>query len=390
MNSIKISNSIKWECASILLFFFSIFILAGCGNRLNFKGREQQLREHLIANEAQLIVRHSTDETPVQFTVEPGTAARAIGQKLEEQGFIADQDLFEAYVRFHGLANQLDAGTFSLSPAMHMLEIVDALQNAQAASINLTIPEGWRYEQIVDYLAAENIFGDRTEEASTEENSIKMASITSNGAKLYGTWVAGGGLAQRPLGSSLEGYLFPDTYSLEAEGTGPDDVLQRQLDNFAAQVIPLYNTAQQTGYSVDLHGVLTVASIVEREAVLAEERAAIAGVYLNRLALGMKLEADPTVQYGMGYQVESRQWWKTPVYLEEYSSVDSPYNSYLYSGMPPGPICNPGLESIRAVLEPAQHEFLFFVGDPDQSGAHIFAKTYEEHVENVRRYQRGQ
>ena len=363
-------------------------MIAGCGGRVNFKGREQQLRDHLAANEAQLTVRHSTDETPVQFAVAPGTAARSIGRNLAEQGLIVDSDLFEAYVRFKGLANQLDAGTFSLSPAMHMLEIVDALQNAQAASVNLTIPEGWRYEQIVDHLTTENTFGDNVENLS-------------NGAKLYGTWIAGGGLQAvsverypflrlRPAGTSLEGYLFPDTYSLEAEGTGPDDVLQRQLDNFADQVIPLYETAQQTGYQADLHTVLTVASIVEREAVLAEERAAIAGVYLNRLAIGMKLEADPTVQYGMGYQPQSGQWWKTPVYLEEYSSVDSPYNTYLYAGLPPGPICNPGLESIRAVLEPDQHEFLFFVGHPDQSGAHVFAKTYEEHVENVRRYQGGQ
>ena len=101
----------------------------------------------------------------------------------------------------------------------------------------------------------------------------------------------------------------------------------------------------------------------------------------------MKLEADPTVQYAMGYQPESGQWWKTPVYLEEYSAVDSPYNTYLYPGLPPGPIASPGLESIRAVLEPEAHDYLYFVALPDESGAHVFARTYEEHLENVRRYQ---
>jgi UPF0755 protein len=129
---------------------------------------------------------------------------------------------------------------------------------------------------------------------------------------------------------------------------------------------------------------------VEREAVIAEERPAIAAVYLNRLAVGMRLEADPTVQYAMGYQEAADQWWKTPVTLEEYSNVNSPYNTYLYPGIPPGPIASPGLESIRAVLYPDEHNYIFFVALPDGSGAHVFAETWEEHVANVQRYQRGQ
>jgi len=355
------------------LFFLllSAYLLIGC----QFKGREQQLRDHLTENQDQLTERYSEDTTPVEFIVPPGTAARSIGQNLEAAGLIMDSDLFEAYVRVNGLANQLDAGTFSLHRAMPMLEIVQILQNAHAASIAFTI-------------TTENVFGDSAEGISNE-------------AKLYGAWVMLGNvqsvdlerysfLQKRPPGTSLEGYLFPDTYSLDAQGTTPADLLQRQLDNFTAQVIPLYEAAQQAGYGTDLHTVLTVASIVEREAVVADERAAIAAVYLNRIAIGMKLEADPTVQYAMGYQEASGQWWKTPVYLEEYSGVDSPYNTYLYEGLPPGPICNPGLESIRAVLEPEQHDYLFFVAQPDGSGAHIFAKTYEEHLENVRRYQQRQ
>jgi len=135
--------------------------------------------------------------------------------------------------------------------------------------------------------------------------------------------------------------------------------------------------------------VLTMASIVEREAVVAEERPAIAGVYLNRLAAGIKLEADPTVQYAMGYQPATDQWWKTPVFLEEYSSVDSPYNTYLYPGLPPGPIANPGLSSISAVLQPADHEYLYFVALPDGSGRHVFATTFEEHRVNVQKYLQG-
>jgi UPF0755 protein len=198
-------------------------------------------------------------------------------------------------------------------------------------------------------------------------------------------------LQERPAGSSLEGYLFPETYEIPAVGTTPADVLSRQLDVFAARVLPLYESAVASGTTtLDLHTVLTVASIVEREAVITEERPDIAGVYLNRLAQGIRLEADPTVQYAMGFQEETGQWWKTPVFLEEYSSVVSPYNTYLNDGLPPGPIASPGLSSIEAVLNPGQHDYLYFVATPDGTGAHIFATTFEEHAENVQRYQSGQ
>ena len=167
-------------------------------------------------------------------------------------------------------------------------------------------------------------------------------------------------------------------------------MLAHQLDTFGQRVLPLFEEVQAAGDTrLSLHEVLTLASIVEREAVVAEERPAIAGVYLNRLAAGMRLDADPTVQYAMGYQPAAEQWWKTPVFLEEYSSVDSLYNTYLYAGLPPGPIAAPGLSSIRAVLYPAQHDYLYFVAIPDGSGRHVFATTFAEHEENVRRYLSG-
>ena len=160
------------------------------------------------------------------------------------------------------------------------------------------------------------------------------------------------------------------------------------MQNFARLVVPVYQQAAAAGNTrLSLHEVLTMASIIEREAVLDQERPIIAGVYLNRLQNGMKLDADPTVQYAMGYQPATRQWWKTPVSLEEYGAVDSPYNTYLHEGLPPGPIASPGIQSIRAVLSPAKHDYLYFVALPAGSGRHAFSSTYEEHLENVRRYQ---
>lgn len=360
----------------LALFLF----LSGCS-----LGSEMMLRVYLQTHSAQVQQAASTDNKPVRFVITPGSPARTIAQQLQAAGLITDARLFEAYVRVNNLAAGIEAGAFILSPAMTLAEIAETLQHAEAASLTMTIPEGWRLEQIGDYLEDAGVFG---------ENKAALASYrseTASGALLDLDPARYPFLNSRPAGASLEGYLFPDTYELPLAGATAQDVLQRQLDTFARRVLPVYEAAiAQKSTTLSLYEVLIVASIVEREAVVSEERPAIAGVYLNRLATGMKLEADPTVQYAMGYQAATDQWWKTPVFLEEYSSVNSPYNTYLYAGLPPGPIASPGLSSIQAVLQPEQHEYLYFVALPDGSGRHVFAKTFEEHSINVQKYLRGQ
>ncbi|NJN82887.1 MAG: endolytic transglycosylase MltG [Caldilineaceae bacterium] len=356
-----------------------LFALAACS-----RGGERVLEGYLNANLDQLDRPTSVDSRPVRFEVAPGTPARTIGQQLQQAGLIRDELLFEAYVRVNGLGARLEAGQFLLDPSMTMVEIVDELQNAQADSLTVTIPEGWRVEQIADYLEQGAVFADFPEQGDEYLRLVSTADLTGLDASRYAF------LNERPAGSSLEGYLFPDTYEVPAQALLAADVVGRQLDIFTQRVLPLYNAALEAGETeLDLHTVLTVASIVEREAVVPEERPTIAGVYLNRLALGMRLEADPTVQYAMGYQPQSGQWWKTPVFLEEYSNVISPYNTYLNDGLPPGPIASPGLSSIQAVLTPEAHDYLYFVALPDESGAHVFARTFEEHSQNVRRYLQG-
>ena len=268
-------------------------------------------------------------------------------------------------------------------PSMTLPEIASALQRAQAASLTVTIPEGWRLEQTGDYLQSAGVF---TETA--DSNLYQQMALTGDLVGLdAGRYPF---LQERPAGASLEGYLFPDTYWLPEKDATARDLVARQLDNFAAQVIPLYASATASGTTtLGLHDVLTLASIVEREAVVPEERPTIAGVYLNRLATDMLLNADPTVQYALGYQPDTEQWWKTPVTLEEYSAVDSPYNTYLYTGLPPGPIAAPGLNSIQAVLNPERHGYLYFVALPDGSGRHVFAETFAEHQQNVEKYLMG-
>lgn len=351
-----------------------LLTLAGCSG-------DSALAVYLESNRDQLQQARDPSGRAVEFVVEPGTAAQAIAQQLQEAGLIDDALLFEAYVRVNGLARSLEAGTFQLSPAMTPVEIATALQNALAPGISVSVREGWRLEETADNLTS----GGRLD-GEAYRDLASSGNLEDLGSDLSGYSF----LQFHPAGASLEGYLFPDTYQLTADNPTAADLVSRQLDEFEARVMPVYWEAVASGATtLELHDVLTLASIVEREAVLDEERPTIAGVYLNRLAQGMRLEADPTVQYAMGFQPDTGRWWKSPVSLEEYGKVDSPYNTYLNAGLPPGPIAAPGMESIRGVLYPETHDYLYFVAAPDRSGRHVFSRTFEEHLENVRRY-RGQ
>jgi UPF0755 protein len=344
---------------------------------------DQLLGAYLEANRDALQRPAAAAPRPMQFVVQPGSTARTIAENLQNAGLISDARLFEAYVRVNGLAEKLQAGAYTLSPSMTPVEIAKTLQRALAPGISVTIPEGWRLEQTADSLNASG-FLEGAEYLRLASDPDWRPQADEAGQEFLSLSF----LDARPAGATLEGYLFPDTYQLLKERATAGDLLSRQLQNFARLAVPAYEQATVGGSTeLSLHEVLTLASIVEREAVLDEERPAIAGVYLNRLANGMKLDADPTVQYAMGYQPATGQWWKTPVSLEEYGAVDSPYNTYLFEGLPPGPIASPGIESIRAVLDPARHDYLYFVALPDGSGRHAFSRTYEEHLENVRRYQ---
>jgi UPF0755 protein len=357
----------------------SLFLL-GLSLMLAACSSDQLLAAYLETNRTKLDQPASTMHEELTFVVEPGTPARTIAENLAARGLINDARLFEAYVRTTGITQQLEAGTFTLSPDMTPMEIAQALQNAYRENTTVTIPEGWRLEQVADALSdGEIVDGEEYLRLATQPGWLP------NSAEGVGApWAF---VSSRPADASLEGYLFPDTYQLDVDNATAEELLRRQLEAFAQKALPLYQSAVESGSTtLSLHEVLTLASIVEREAVVADERPLIARVYLNRLAIGMRLEADPTVQYAMGYQPESKQWWKSPVFLEEYSSVISPYNTYLNAGLPPGPIAAPGIGSIEAVLTPAQHDDLFFVALPDGSGRHAFSRTLAEHLENVRRY----
>jgi UPF0755 protein len=188
-------------------------------------------------------------------------------------------------------------------------------------------------------------------------------------------------LANAPEGASLEGFLFPGAYSIESS-TDSEALLRLMLENFDRQVTP----AIRQGFGaqgLSLREAVTLASIIEREATIAAEKPIMAGVFLNRLRAGMPLQADPTVQYALGLQAGG-SWWKSPLEAADLA-VESPYNTYLIDGLPPGPIANPGLASLQAVAAPATTDYLFFVLDCAAAtpGTHVFSVTYEEHLAHV-------
>ncbi|MCP4417618.1 MAG: endolytic transglycosylase MltG, partial [Chloroflexi bacterium] len=193
-------------------------------------------------------------------------------------------------------------------------------------------------------------------------------------------------LASLPPSTSFEGYLFPDSYQL-AQDADAEFLVTLMLQTFDRRVTAVMRQGFQT-QGISLHEAVVLAAIVEREAVVAEERPIIAGVFYNRLAQGIKLEADPTVQYPLGHQAENDSWWKSPLFFSDLE-FDSPYNTYLYAGLPPGPIANPSLSALEAVAFPIETPFIFFVADCTAAiaNSHAFSITYEEHLSNVQRCQ---
>ena len=317
----------------------------------------------------ELIRPAGTDPTPVNFVIESGETASGIARRLESQGLIADGELFKAYVRLYKLDANLEAGEHVLRQTLTTEEVARALLYAQLREIQTTIVPGWRIEEIAEMLAEE-----------TAINPEEFLLIVRTGHFGYSF------LAGRPAGASLEGYLVADTYRIPANADARM-LIDRLLETFDQRITPqMRRDAQARGLS--LHELVTLASIVEREAVLDTERPIVASVYLNRLAVQLPeadgyLRADPTFQYARGYDPGTDRWW-AGFGVEDVVSIDSPYNTFLYRGLPPGPICSPSLASLKAAIYPAETEYLYFYAKGD--GSHAFAKTYEEHLRNQALY----
>ncbi len=317
----------------------------------------------LLAGEQQLHTPADPDGDSRRLTIAPGASADAVIQQLAAAGLIAAPQLFRSYLVYTGIDTQLQAGTYTLSPAMTPIEIAQSIRRFSGTEVRFNVLAGWRMEEIAAALPTSGL-------------NISPQDFLSIAKRRPGGYTFSAGLPQR---ASAEGFLHPGAYTLPRQTTA-SELLATLLGRFDAQV----DAQLRDGFAsqgLSLYEAVTLAAIVERETVIPEELPVIASVFLNRLHQGMMLQADPTVQYALGFD-QAWGWWKSPLALSDLE-VQSPYNTYLHPGLPPGPIANPGLEALRAVAFPEQTGFLYFRADCDGSGRHIFARTFEEHQANA-------
>lgn len=316
---------------------------------------------YLFINSENLATPAGADATPVAFVVNSGENASVVANRLAQTGLVKDADLLRLYLRYRGLDDQIEAGNFSLNATMPIPVLAEALTEARPDEIRVRVWEGWRLEQIAENLA------EQPDLKTSREEFLRL--VAPDGLRPANFAF----LADLPATASLEGFLFPESYRFLPEAT-TTDVITRFLLQFDTQVTPQMR-ADAVSHGLTLYQAITLASIVEREAVHDEERPVIASVYLNRLAQNMNLEADPTTQYAIA---TSANWWP-PLGIDP-RTVDDPYNTYVYQGLPPGPIANPSLNSIRAAIYPSDTGYLFFRAKCDGSKYHNFSTTYEQHV----------
>lgn len=279
------------------------------------------------------------------FVIEKGDTIREIGNKLKKEGLIRDPVIFFLYVKKNNQDTKIQAGTYRLSPSLRLPDLVENLTHG-TLDVWVTIPEGIRADEIADIL-------EETFEQYDESWRDKL--------NLY------------------EGYLFPDTY-LVPKDAGIDTIIAIMRANFDSKVADLGLAGNS-----DLERIIIIASLIEREARLPDEKVLVSSVIHNRLNIGMKLDIDATVQYALGYQKDEKRWWKRALTRADLAR-QTPYNTYLNAGLPPTPISNPGSDALQAAANPAETDYMYYLTDGD--GNTYFAKDYEEHQNNIEKYLR--
>ena len=287
----------------------------------------------------------------VVMVIPRGHNVRLIADTLYKQGVIASRKALVAWLKVSGIERRVQAGKFSFMTHGGVIAAARALTMPAPLDRSVTVPEGLTIEQVAAHIG-------KTFAIDTAE----FAHICRDTAFLKKLGL--------PLGPSVEGYLFPDTYSFHETAT-PAEMIQRMVGRFNEEWMKL-DTAAMAARGLKKRDIVIVASIVEKETVIGAELPRIAGVFYNRLRLGVPLGADPTVRYIF-------KKWSGPLYVTELKSK-SPYNTRLSKGLPPGPICSPGIASLAASVSPPQTNELYFVARWDGSGGHEFSVTHEEHV----------
>ncbi|MBF8249571.1 MAG: Endolytic murein transglycosylase [Candidatus Levybacteria bacterium] len=287
---------------------------------------------------------NSANKQPVIFVVQKGAGLKEISTKLETAGLIKNRIIFFLYARFGKFEGKIQAGDFRLSPSMSTSEIAQNLTHG-TLDVWTTIPEGKRGTEIAEILK---------EKIPTYDSSWPL-SLTQN-----------------------EGYLFPDTYLIPKDASIASIVTQMK-NNFEQK----YQSLDTSKTKLSKDEIVKLASLVEREAKFEEDRPLVASVLLNRFGIGMKLDIDATVQYLLGYSTDEKTWWRKNITFADLE-ISSPYNTYRNAGLPPTPIANPGIEAMRAVISPADTNFVYYISD--SAGNLHFAKTLNEQNANIKKF----
>ncbi|MFP4254484.1 MAG: endolytic transglycosylase MltG [Halothece sp.] len=304
----------------------------------------------------------SSEEELITVDISQGTSAQRVGEILEEEGLIRSTLAWRIWLlslRLQDQSEELKAGSYQLSASDSLPEMGKQVIEGKTLTTRFTIPEGWTQRQMAERFEELGYF-------SAEE----FLTAVENFDRDQFPWLPD----DLP---HLEGFLYPDTYEISRDRATPDFIIELMLNRFAQVALPIYEN-QDSPYS--LLEWVTLASIVEKETVVEEERSRIAAVFAKRLEEGMRLAADPTVEYGLNI----RQTTEETLTLEQVNTP-SPYNTYLNAGLPPTPIASPGKPALEDSLNPPETEYLFFVARYD--GTHVFSKTFEEHQEAQRRIQ---
>ena len=296
----------------------------------------------------------------VVVEIPKGSSSKKIATLLEQHEIIKNSQTFVIYLQQSGKSNQLQAGKYQFQPGQPVDDVIKKLTNGEifVDSVEVTIPEGWTITQIAAFLDEKELV-----------NKEKFITEANTGSFSYPFMKS----IPTSLPYRLEGYLFPKTYQIR-KGASEHEIIDRMLAQFHEE----YNSAwteQLKGRNMSIHDIVTLASIIEREVAVAKERPIVAGVYYNRMSQDILLQADATVQYALGKQ-KDRLTYKD---LE----LDHAYNTYKHKGLPPGPIAAPGKSALEAVVNPDQHDFLFYVTKKNGTGEHFFSKTYNEHLRNI-------
>lgn len=299
----------------------------------------------------------STDGEPVVYHVAPGSTGHSVAADLENKKLITNGLAFRLLLSYYERKKgaSLRAGYFLVDPKKDIKGVLDDLLNGDTITKRATIPEGYVKKQVAVALEEQDIV--KADEFWDALNTVKPG------------W---------EFPQDLEGYLFPSTYDFPYECTG-EQAVKLMTDQFRSVVEPMLEKYPK--HPLSLKESVILASLVEREAQVPSERPLIAGVYINRIKRGMKLECDATVQFALGKQKE--------VLLYSDLEISSPYNTYRYLGLPPGPICSPGAASLEAAFSPKKSDYLFYVrNDVKNDGSHVFGRDFQEHNANIAKYQK--